>query len=506
MVYCYGAAGDSQESILAALGLTPADLKITPTSPSGISPEPTEPPAAAFSTNGTTNGVASSNGHVEPPQPPAIDFPTWRYHVGVLSMKKAFDDVPEKDRPTIASMESAQPGKLADLLVEKAHEVINDHLAPFWPLPPELSETDVEEELHKLASQAVAAFCNVYLPAKDEEYELALPTEIDRTPVDAYEAYTQIHAEQRSYFWEGLDRECCTLVLTALIGSGKTTLAMNVVRGWSLEVPVLDRACKASKSLVVVSPKEFEAWADTIGFWQIRGKVFLIPSINTHFGDGIEQARWFQETMRKYGCSTFVLDTLFDFFGLPPHNTGDANRIAMNEQAPLLEVVRMNHWCGIVTGHAPKSEAQAIVNRDPEEAFGGHTAWTAQHRMRAVIRRKSKGVNAFITGRGGYGDRGILDERMLLFDEGTRLVSLGGKFSEYLGQTALPSILEALEGKGWSGRSDLMKATGKSKSWVYAGVKEGLKTGVIKWNTRSGRAARYALPDEPDEQEQQALL
>ena len=110
----------------------------------------------------------------------------------------------------------------------------------------------------------------------------------------------------------------------------------------------------------------------------------------------------------------------------------------MNEQSPLLDVVRRNNWSGIPTGHSPKSEAQALVNRDPEEAFGGHTAWTAQHRMRAVIRRKSQGVNAFLTGRGGFGDRGLLKEEMLLFDEDTRLVRVGGPFAEYLGQTALP--------------------------------------------------------------------
>jgi hypothetical protein len=200
-----------------------------------------------------------------------------------------------------------------------------------------------------------------------------------------------------------------------------------------------------------------------------------------------------------------VLDTMFDFFGIPPNVRGDSNRIAMNEQSPLLDVVRRNNWSGIPTGHSPKSEAQAIIARDPEEAFAGHTAWTAQHRMRAVIRRKAKGVNAFITGRGGYGDTGILEEEMLLFDESTRLVSLGGKFASYLGEAALPSILEALSNGSWMGRSDLMKHTGKSKNWVYAGVKYGLKKGSIKWNGKGSRSAKYALPDEPDETEQGSL-
>src|SRR5229473_8533542 len=114
------------------------------------------------------------------------------------------------------------------------------------------------------------------------------------------------------------------------------------------------------------------------------------------------------------------VDTLFDFFGMPPNISGDSNRIAMNEQSPLLQLVRDRNYSGLVTGHAPKSEAKAIDPRDPEEAFAGHTAWTAQHRMRMTIRRKSQGINAFITGRGGYGDKGILKEELLLFDKDTR--------------------------------------------------------------------------------------
>lgn len=178
----------------------------------------------------------------------------------------------------------------------------------------------------------------------------ALTGEINREPIDAFDAYQEMSAEPREYSWENLLRICCTMVLTALMGAGKTTLAMNVVRGWALAESVLGRLCKASKTLVVVSSKEWEAWVDTIGFWGIKGKVFLIPSLNTQFPRGIDQAHWFQEIMQKYGCSTFVLDTMFDFFGIPPSNTGDSNRMAMAEQAPLLEAVRLNHWSGIVTG------------------------------------------------------------------------------------------------------------------------------------------------------------
>jgi hypothetical protein len=149
--------------------------------------------------------------------------------------------------------------------------------------------------------------------------------------------------------------------------------------------------------------------ADTIGFWELKGLVFLVKSTAAHFDDRAKTVNWFDYTMKKHECRTFVLDTLFDFFGMPPNTSGDVNRIVMNEQTPLLELVRERGYSGLVLGHAPKSEAKAIDPRDPEESesFGGHTAWTAQHRMRMTMRRKSQGVNAFVTGRGGYGDQGI---------------------------------------------------------------------------------------------------
>jgi hypothetical protein len=52
-------------------------------------------------------------------------------------------------------------------------------------------------------------------------------------------------------------------MLAALIGAGKTTHAMNLTRAWALELEFLGRQCRQSRTLVVVSPKEYEAWAES---------------------------------------------------------------------------------------------------------------------------------------------------------------------------------------------------------------------------------------------------
>jgi hypothetical protein len=489
---CYGGLGHTTDALLTALHLGRQDLIVSRPASQTSHSLPPKAPAEAFSVNGTSRDASERS------QAPVIDFPTWRYRAG-MTIKGCIDAIPQEGREIIASM---TPEGLAEKLFEQARELVI-----VQPRPPELSDTDLDDELHKLAAQAVEHFRNAYyLPATTNgEIQLPATVEIDREPIDAYDAWKTMSADRRGYAFEGLGRWGCTMVLAALIGAGKTTFAMNLARAWALGTEFLDRRCEQSKTLVVVSPKEWEAWADTIGFWELREVIFLLRSTQTHFVDGAAaQARWFETAMKKGGFRTFVLDTLFDFFGMPPNTRGDSNRIAMNEQTPLLEVVNANSWCGLVSGHSPKTEAQAVVNRDPEEAFGGHTAWTAQHRMRMSIRRKSKGMNAFVTGRGGYGDTGILEERLLLFDESTRLVSLGTKFSDYLGEAALPEILEKLGQGGWFSRSELMKQTGKSKNWVYAGIKHGLKQHSIRWNGKGSRGSKYALPGEDDEETEQA--
>jgi len=81
---------------------------------------------------------------------------------------------------------------------------------------------------------------------------------------------------------------------------------MNLARSWGLGVPFLDRECRQSRTLVVVSPKEFEAWADTIGFWDLKGLIFLVESTKAHFPDRNETVRWFDFQMQKFGCRTFI--------------------------------------------------------------------------------------------------------------------------------------------------------------------------------------------------------
>lgn len=363
---------------------------------------------------------------------------------------------------------------------------VRGYEAPAW-----LTVTEVEEELATIADAAIGARelqPGAAVPAVVDPYE-------DRHAVDAYEVYQALLKEKRGYSLAGLVREGGSMLISAVIGAGKTTLQLNIARGWALGGIVLGRQCQQSRTLAVVSPKEFDNWCETVGKWGLRDVIFIIESPKTHFGSPGKAAEWFKSEMQRLDCRTFMLDTLFDFYGHSPNsNASEVNREVMNEQGPLLMVVRQNNWSGVVSGHAPKSEAKAIQPRDPEEAFSGANAWAAQHRMRVALRRQDK-VTSILSGRGGYGDEGILDEQLLSYDKETRMVELGGLWSEQRGAARMPTILAALKSlDGIAGMSKLVETTGLSETELRAGLRAARETEPpLVEKLGNGRNTKYAL-------------
>jgi len=358
-------------------------------------------------------------------------------------------------------------------------------------------ETKIEHVLSSPNSNMfqLAVNGNGAVPAEATSYP-------DRQFLDAYAVYRKLIAEIREYPIEGLLLSGGTLAVSGLMGSGKTTFLANAARSLATTLPFLGRTVgPASRVVVIASSKEYDNWCEIVGFWKLEDLIYVAPSVYAHFGDPRKTALWLDTEMQRLNARYFVADTLFDFFGTPDNGGGDENRKVMNEQAPLLEVVRTRRYSGLVGGHQPKNEAQAEYPRDPEEAFAGHTGWMAQHRMRISLRRKSKGYTAIISGRGGWGDTGLLDEQLLAYDPETRLIKLAGPFAQFLGRAALEPVIEALtRADRWCSRSEIEKETGKGKNFVLAGLKLAVKEGLAKDNGHQSRARKYALPNIPDEE------
>src|SRR5215831_16605255 len=173
--------GCDRAAVLEALHLSNSDLTISSDSSSnGSIPEP-EKPGDAFSVD---PGPSVANG--VPPAPRSRDFGGWQLEVGYY-IKQCFDAVPENQREALATHTDAI---LIDTVIEKPLGLIRDHQHPLWPLPPGLSETEVEEEIRRLAEKAVSAFKDVYLPGhaaglpaiSNGSVQLPAVGEIDRTP------------------------------------------------------------------------------------------------------------------------------------------------------------------------------------------------------------------------------------------------------------------------------------------------------------------------------------
>lgn len=321
----------------------------------------------------------------------------------------------------------------------------------------------------------------------------------DRQVIDAFKAYELMQSEHRDYALEGLIRFGSSGLLTGLMEAGKSTFARNLARAWALGEPFIDRVTQQTNVLVVVSSKEYESWAETVGFWDLRDRIFLAESNSVHFGGPEAASAYIEYRMRQYRCRSLILDTLFDYVGLPASGTANAdqNRVVMNEQAPLMDMIRRQSFAMLALGHQPKGEARTPDPRDPQESFAGHTGWSAQHRMRLSMRRKAQGVISFITGRGSPGDKGFEEERLVVYDENTRLLTLGGLFKDHLEELAAPSVVETLKSIGVPcGITKLIEEVGKGEKWVRAGLRGARKHKPEAWVLMKGkgRSTKYVLP------------
>lgn len=452
------------------------------TSNEGEKEEPVVESAVNYSSN-------YCNGHE-----PTHDVDSWKLvlHDG---FKRTYHEMQKKDLGRAVWQDAT-----LELVVGQLRTYVNKPNDPLSRPPAGLTPIEIEEELESMARAEMAAFHigedvdrlpaerddDVYPPIEDEY--------VDRHAVDAYDVYQQLLAEKKTYSWAGLCRDGGSVLVSAVIGAGKTTLALNVARGWANGEVVLGRQCRQSRVLVVVSPKEYDNWAETIGLWGLPGAIWIIESPKAHFGNPMKAADWFEAEMRRLEARCFVLDTLFDFYGhsASGNASNEVNREVMNEQSPLLMKVRENNWSGIVTGHSPKSEAQAINPRDPEEAFSGANAWAAQHRMRIRLRRAGE-ITGIMSGRGGYGDEGILEEQLLQYEAENRLVSLGGLWTQKEGVGAWPVVKRAMEAlDGGASMSKLVETTGKSETFLRAGLRFGKGEREVK-KVGSGRSTRYIL-------------
>lgn len=328
------------EQVLDALGITQSDL-IIPASPSAqeIPSGPCAP-----------QDVVSPNGALLHAQ----DFPKWRYDLG-MEMKTYLDAVPEKSRHLIASME---PAELAKELVAGARK----HLAEF-PVPPEfeLSETDVDDELNKLASLAVERFREAYLPALGEEQRAASKPIQFRTVAAVLEEYGAL--DLRKQFLAGILREGEVSMLAGRALAGKSTAACALTRALTLGIPFVRRATIKCRGGYMALERNGVTVARLFARWKLP-EVYFCDSLA---GTDIEVlAAALEEQIREHQLEVVFVDHLQNFARVK-----DSDRYALVTSAmePLNQVAKRTRSHIMVLHHQGKTEREGVIDVMGSEAY-----------------------------------------------------------------------------------------------------------------------------------------
>lgn len=416
-------AGHTDVAILQALELTRTDLSSPPHKNGTVAPP--QSPAEPFSTNGATTTLPAT-------------YAEWKYQSGMVIKRALYDSVPEKDRPTIASM---QADKLVDLLIKQAHEVIDIRVAPWWPLPAELSETDIDEELQEMAGRAVTLFRNAYLPATSNGH----PAVVD-LPVETFDAAiiaNQRYLERQPVI-EGLCFSSACSMITGGKHSGKSTLArweaICVAKGYEF----LGRTVQQGPVIYLASEdEEMVARSELMRLgWIATDPLYFVGK--TQIPDDLDEEavlRLLADQVRKRSAVLCVVDMLFDFVPVRDELGYAETRRAVG----LIQDVASSTGIHLtVLHHAPKHTS---LSADAAVTALGSQGLAARVSPIILTRRYGPGVHAVVTTsvRDPRG-KGIRDSRLTMLADGS--LKLGGDFKAYmLAEVYADRVLELIEGE-----------------------------------------------------------
>jgi hypothetical protein len=328
--------------------------------------------------------AASSVPPAQPPQPiddpaplPAVSYTDWRYRVGMV-VKRALDDVPEDQRPTIASM---APDKLADLLVKQAREVIEEKKAPWYPLPPELSESDIDDELHGLATRAVTVFQGAYL------HDLPATLEDEPKPLTVSELYSYVDEwDRRPWVWEGILPSASLSLLVGKSETGKSTIVYRLIYAVLRGLPLFGRKCMAGRVLYLAGDPMSEVVAGKtfreMGI-QASDGLLVLPGALISRPNGMDDLR---QWVGQFKPALIVGDTLATTVQLDNDRYGQS----IEAQQPLSRLARKSASNFLSTHHSQKSAVDSYSVIDAALGSVGVAAVASSRMVTRMHRRNQK--------------------------------------------------------------------------------------------------------------------
>lgn len=437
------------------------------------------------------NGTTPTNGHppepepqpVEPKQLPAIDYGRWRLEAGYV-IKRALDDVPEQSRRMVASMPH---DRLVDLVVKQAREIIAAREAPWWPLPPELSESDVEEELHSLAGMAIKVFRSAYGAEPDADHYI-IPFEDHAKALQANEAYLQ-----REPVVAGLYYSSAISMITGGKHAGKSTLARWLAICVAKGYPFLDRQVQAGHVLYLASEDEaLPARQELMRLGWVPTDPLQFLSMGAIETDQVTVLASLTDYIKQTEVRLIVMDMLFDWARITDEMSYSQTREALG----TIQRVASAGKCHIVTvHHAPK---HAAFNAEAGITALGSMGLAARVSPVVLVRKHGMGVHSLVSTsvRDPRGEA-LVEKRMILNPDGS--VSAGGIWKDWMqAEVWMPKVLEVFEqepGQEMT-RADVQEALAISQQLASACLKQLHQQGVLTraGSGKKGQPFRYAFP------------
>jgi len=366
-IACFGEFGDNADTILAALNLKTIDLDTT-------IPK-AETPAAAFFVNGTQSTVGSNGA-----TPHKRSFGTWQLEVG-YQFKGWFGAVPEKQRVLLASSEE---NTLVEILVEDAKKWIEAHKPPTWPLPEELSESELDEELRRLALSVVKAFRDDYaVPEKEPEEDKISALHLTQL----YDVIDQW--DRQPWVWDGILPHSSLSLIVGKSETGKSTLIYSLIYAIVTGSDFFGRRCEQGRVLYlagdpmseIVAGKTFRALGLTEG-------VVVIPDALVMHRTGMEQVRAIVKELKP---SLVVGDTLAATVDIDVDKYGQSYQA----QLPLTRMAREYGPNFLMSHHSQKSAIDSYSVIDSALGSVGVAAVASSRMGTKLYRRKGKKFYTF---------------------------------------------------------------------------------------------------------------
>jgi len=451
-VLCLGDC--APDAVLQALNLSPADLIVSRAAPQEGPAFERKRPKEAFSENGT-----GSNGSRHIPHP---DPRTWK-----VLCYRLIKNILEHDAKQATFLASASP----EILLDGAMKDLRRGLAAGTLNPvPELSESELDEEMQAAARAAIAEFIAKYAPRPEPTSAQDQLQELLKLPSPTLYQYRERYQKLLQAPWPIKQLFClgCVSLLTAKKGVGKSTLFRTLIicllNGWDFLGREIPRPVR-----VLYIPIEGGGMPVILGFEKAsldpnRDDLAIEDAIPAEAKTLEQRIQWVKAKIINHAAEMVLIDTLGRFsriggnddYGGTVEIVGELEKVARETGAHIIYA----HHTGKNRSDDAELTGSALGSAGIESAAQAHIH----------LRRRAKGMVTIEIGDMRVGE--ALPESVLVWDEEHDIDTLGETWKKAAGEMLkktkgiLTEFFQTVDPDQWWTMNEVMVETNGNKRWT----------------------------------------